>query len=115
MKKLQIDLLGISSATICLIHCIAFPLFSFLSFGFSDHYIIDTFFATIGFFVVSRILRSDASKIVKLILGISILLVIVSILLEIVFNIHTGLLLVGGLGMIIGHYLNFKKSKPILQ
>lgn len=115
MKKLQIDILGISSATLCLIHCVIFPLFTIIPFGFSDNYLVDTFFACIGMFAVSKIMMSNTRKIVKIILGISMLTMIVSILLEIIFDIHFGLILMGGIGMIIGHYLNFKSHKHTLS
>ena len=112
-KTTPYDIMGISSATLCLIHCIVFPLFALIPFGFSDDNIVDTFFACIGMFVVSKILMSDARRIIKLILGISIVLIVVSVLLEIAFEINTGLIFVGGIGMIIGHYLNFKSHKHI--
>lgn len=108
------DIIGISSATLCLIHCIVFPLLTIIPFGFSDSCIIDALFACIGMFVVSKILMSDASKKVKILLGISIFLIVVSVLMEIAFDVHFGLLYVGGLGMIVGHYLNFKSHRKTL-
>jgi hypothetical protein len=105
------DILGISSATLCLIHCILFPLFALIPFGFSEDYLVDTFFACIGMLVVSKILMSNATSTVKIILGISVILIVLSVLLEIVFDIHSGLIFVGGIGMIIGHILNFKSHK----
>lgn len=106
-KMVTYDILGISSALLCLIHCLIFPLIIIIPFRFSDDYIIDTFFAVIGMFVVAKIVMSKASKIVKIILGISILFVIVSVVLEIIYKTHFDLIFVGGIGMIIGHLLNF--------
>ena len=111
MKKSTIktyDILGISSATLCLIHCIIFPILTIVPFGFSDNIFIDSLFACVGMFVVSKVLISDSSRKVKYILGISIGIIMVNVVLEILFKIHLGLLFVGGIGMIIGHYLNFK-------
>jgi len=105
------DILGISSATLCLIHCVLFPILTIIPFGLSDNPFIDSIFVCIGMFVVSKVLMSDASKKVKYILGISILIIIASILLELFFDFDSGLILVGGLGMIVGHYLNFKDHK----
>lgn len=111
MKKLQIDILGISSASLCLIHCIAFPLITILPFGFSHDHTIDGFFACIGIWIVFKILRSNTSKTIKLILGISILLIVVSVLIDILFHVHSFLIYIGGVGMIVGHYLNYKRHK----
>ena len=102
------DILGISSATLCLIHCMIFPLLTIVPFGFSDNIFIDSLFACIGMFVVSKVLISNASKKVKYILGISIAIILVSVVLEMLFNLNIGLLFLGGFGMIVGHYLNFK-------
>lgn len=105
------DILGISSASLCLLHCIIFPILTIIPFGFSDNIFIDSLFACIGMFVVSKILMSNASKIVKYILGISISIIVINVVTEMVFNINLKLLFVGGIGMILGHYLNFKNHK----
>ena len=111
MKKSTIksyDILGISSATLCLLHCIIFPILTIVPFGFSDDIFIDSLFACVGMFVVSKVLISDSSRKVKYILGISIGIIVVNVVLELLFKIHLGLLFVGGIGMIVGHYMNFK-------
>ena len=102
------DILGVSSATLCLIHCMVFPLLTIVPFGFSEHAWIDIFFISIGTFVVVKILLSDANFTVKCILTISLLLVIVSIAIELLFDYKTYLIFFGGVGMIYGHYLNYK-------
>jgi hypothetical protein len=109
------DILGISSATLCLIHCVIFPLFALIPFGFSDDYIVDTFFACIGMFVVSKVLMSDATSTVKIILGLSIVIIVASVLLEIALDINFKGILIGGIGMIIGHFLNFRSHKHSLK
>ena len=108
------DILGISSATLCLVHCIVFPLLTIVPFGFSDSVFIDSLFACIGLFVVSKVILSNATRTVKYILALSIVTIIVSVLLDLIFHIHTELILVGGLGMIIGHVLNFNNHKKKL-
>ena len=115
MKKLQIDIIGISSASLCLIHCIGFPLLTLLPFGFSHDHTIDAFFACIGIWVVLKIVRSNTSKTIKFILGISIFLIVVSVLIDLLFHIHSFLIYIGGVGMIVGHYLNFKRHKINFQ
>lgn len=101
------DIIGISSATLCLIHCLVFPLLAIIPFGFSDNIWIDTFFACISMFVVSKILRSNATKKIKWILGISVIFIIISVVIETFFKVNSGLLYIGGLGMIVGHFLNY--------
>ena len=103
-----LDILGISSATICLIHCFVFPLSTIFQFGFIDNPWTDIAFASIGIFVISRILMSNADIKIKLILLFSILIIIVGIILEIIFRKDSWLILVGGTGMIIGHIINLK-------
>jgi hypothetical protein len=111
MKKQSIvvlDILGISSAGLCLIHCLVFPILSIIPFGFSDIHWIDIFFACIGMFVVSKIVMSKTSKKVKFILASSITIIIIGVVLEIIWKINTQMILIGGIGMIIGHLLNYK-------
>jgi hypothetical protein len=111
MKKQSIvvlDILGISSASLCLIHCLIFPILSIIPLGFSDTHWIDIFFACIGMFVVSKIVMSKTSKKVKFILASSITIIIIGVVLEIIWKIKTQMILIGGIGMIIGHLLNYK-------
>lgn len=103
-----LDVLGISSASLCLLHCFVFPILSFIPLKFSDNHWIDVFFACIGMFVVSKIAMSHAIKKVKLILILSITTVLIGVILEILWNLNTPLLLIGGCGMIVGHCLNYK-------
>jgi hypothetical protein len=106
-----LDILGISSATICLLHCLIFPLITIFPFAFVQNHYIDTAFACIGMFVVSKIVLSNASFKVKIILSCSIILVIIGVCLEILLDFESWFILIGGLGMIIGHLLNFKNHK----
>lgn len=111
MKKESIavlDILGISTASLCLVHCLLFPLLSIIPLGLSNNHWIDVFFVVIGMFVVSKIVRSKASKKVKIILTSSITVVIIGVFLEIIWDINTKMVLIGGIGMIIGHLLNYK-------
>ena len=65
MKKQSIvvlDILGISTASLCLVHCLLFPLLSLIPLGFLDYHWIDIFFAYIGMFVVSKIVMSATSQ-----------------------------------------------------
>ena len=105
------DILGISTATICLAHCIIFPLITIIPFGLDENIWVDVVFGGIGLFVVLRILLSKTSQKIKLLLGFSILLIWISIIIHIFFHIHSYLIFVGGFGMIIGHYINYKSHR----
>ena len=83
--------------------------------GFSHNYWIDVFFACIGMFVVSKIILSNTSKLVKLILATAILFVITGVVLEIIWTINTPFVIIGGVGMILGHLLNYKPHKASLK
>lgn len=103
-----LDILGISSASLCLVHCLIFPVLSIIPTGFSHNHWIDVFFACIGMFVVSKITMSNAIIKVKLLLILSISAVAIGVILEIIWNLNTPLVLIGGVGMIIGHLVNYK-------
>lgn len=116
MKKhlsLPYDFLGIASATLCMGHCLLLPLLTILPLGLFDEIWIDTLFACIGTVVVYKILISNASKTVKILLSISLSIIIISVLLDYFFGIHFGLILVGGVGMIVAHLINFKSHYRI--
>ena len=112
-----LDLIGISSATLCLIHCLIFPILTIIPLGISDNHWVDLAFACIGMFVVSKIIMSDATRLVKIILSISITIVIIGVSIDLLYKLETNLVAYGGLIMLIGHFLNFKshiKSKDNL-
>ncbi|TDO83962.1 MerC mercury resistance protein [Flavobacterium chryseum] len=104
------DILGISSATICLVHCLVFPLLTILPLGLSHNSFIDLFFATIGLFAILKIIKKS-NLLVAAILIVSISLIWISVLIEIILDIHLDLIFIGGIGMIIGHFLNYRFHK----
>lgn len=111
MKKqsaIVLDLLGISSATLCLVHCLIFPLLTILPLGFAGNHYIDLFFTCISLCVVLKIVFSNSPLIVKALLSCSIITVGVGVVLESYFSINSSLILIGGIGMIIGHFINYK-------
>jgi hypothetical protein len=110
MKKQStaiLDILGISSATMCMLHCFLLPLLTFIPFGLKHNSLIDLGFALVGLWAVIRIIKK-ANLLVIIILLNSIALILISIFIEIYLNIHTHFILLGGFGMIIGHFLNYK-------
>nr|WP_294786137.1 MerC domain-containing protein [uncultured Flavobacterium sp.] len=110
MKKITTpfyDILGISSATLCLVHCLIFPLITILPLGLSHNPIVDLIFASIGSFAILKITKKS-SLLVSSILIVSMSLIWISILTDLILEIHLDLLYVGGIGMIIGHLINYK-------
>lgn len=116
MKKqttLAFDYLGISSASICLIHCLVFPFLSFIPIALSHNHYIDLFFASLGIIPVVKILKTNAKLHIKILLSVSMLLIVGSLLGVLFLHHHSILLYFGGIGMILGHILNFKSHKHI--
>lgn len=109
IKTKNFDLLGISSAGICLVHCLVFPLLTVIPFGFSHNHYIDLLFALIGLYAILRIKNLNENKNIKYILWTSISLIFLSVSLDILFHFHSPLIYLGAIGLIIGHLLNFKK------
>ncbi len=113
MKKISTsfyDILGISSATICLVHCLIFPLLTILPLGLSHNPIIDLLFASLGLFAILKIIKKS-SLLVSSILVVSMALIWISVLTELFVEIHLDLIYFGGIGMIIGHLINYKLHK----
>ncbi|OXB25451.1 MerC mercury resistance protein [Flavobacterium tructae] len=106
------DILGISSAAICLVHCLIFPLLTILPLGISHNPFIDLTFASIGLIAIVKIIKKS-SLLVAITLILSISLIWISILSEMILDVHLGLIFIGGIGMIIGHLLNYKNHKHL--
>lgn len=107
----SLDFLGISSATLCLIHCMVFPLISIIPIGISHNHWIDLLFALFGLYAVVKILKTNTPMYIKLILSLSMAIIIGSVFVTIVFHHHSWVLYLGGFGMIVGHLLNFRFHK----
>jgi hypothetical protein len=104
------DILGISSATICLAHCLVFPLLAILPLGISHNPFIDLIFAIIGIFAILKSIKKSNLLVISILI-ISMSLIWMSILSELLLGIHLNLIWLGGTGMIIGHFLNYKSHK----
>ena len=106
------DILGISSAGLCLVHCLIFPLLSILPLGLSHNPYIDLVFATVGLWAVLNIIKK-ASLLVSLLLLTSISLILLSVFIDGFLDYHTNLMIIGGIGMILGHLTNYSNHKNI--
>jgi hypothetical protein len=104
------DILGISSATICLVHCLVFPLLTILPLGISHNPFIDLIFASIGLVAILKIIKKS-NLLVAAILIVSMSLIWITVLSEIILDIHLDIIYIGGIGMIIGHFLNYRWHK----
>lgn len=107
----SLDYIGISSATLCLIHCLLFPLLAIIPIGISHNHWIDLLFVMIGLYAVVKILKTNVQKYIKAILLISISSIFFSIIYTIITHEHTIIMYLAGIGMILGHVLNLKKHK----
>jgi hypothetical protein len=104
----KFDIIGVSSASLCLVHCLFFPILTILPLSFSHNHWIDFVFLCVGWFVISKILLSNVAKKVKIILAVSIVLITTGIALEFFWEVESLLVIIGGIGMICGHILNYR-------
>ncbi|MGK6341017.1 MerC domain-containing protein [Chryseobacterium sp. DT-3] len=111
MKSKILDAVGISAAVLCLIHCIVFPLLMIIPLGISHNPYIDLAFLIIGAVVVYRVTKNIASRWLKFLFWISIILISVSVLADLIFETHIPLIYAGAAGLITGHIVNFKNHK----
>jgi len=111
MKSKILDAVGISAAVLCLIHCIVFPLLMIIPLGISHNPYIDLAFLIIGAVVVYRVTKKIASNGLKFLFWFSIILISISVLADLIFEIHIPLIYAGAAGLITGHIINFKNHK----
>ncbi|MGI9583178.1 MerC domain-containing protein [Chryseobacterium sp. RRHN12] len=111
MKSKILDAVGISAAVLCLIHCIVFPLLLIVPLGISHNPYIDLVFLCIGAVVVFRVTKKIEKRWLKILFWTSVFLISISILTDILLEIHVPLIYIGTAGLITGHLINFKNHK----
>ena len=111
MKTKSIDLLGISAASLCLIHCVVFPLLLIVPMGIAHNAYIDLAFLIVGALAVYRAARQTEIKWLPYLLWTAIAMIAVSVLFDLLFHIHSPLIYIGAVGLISGHLLNFRHHK----
>ncbi|GAB3414121.1 MerC domain-containing protein [Niabella aquatica] len=111
MKSKVFDWLGISAAVLCLIHCLLFPVLMVIPLGIEHNAYIDATFLLIGSVVVYRVTGNIASKKLKYTFWAAICLIAVSVLLDLIFHIHSPLIYIGAALLITAHIINFKNHK----
>jgi len=107
-KSAFLDILGISSATLCLIHCIIFPMLTIIPLGLSHNHWIDFAFALIGLFAVIKISQKQKNKLILAFFWISISMILGCVIFEIIAHHHSNLIYFGAFGLITAHFLNYK-------
>lgn len=108
MKKRTYDVLGIFSASLCLIHCVAFPLLLFIPLSVSHNAFIDLVFLLLGIWSAYKVTRCNVPLFLKYLIWISIILIFLSVLFDLLYHIHTLLVHIGAIGLIIAHIVNYK-------
>ncbi|NIF05151.1 MerC domain-containing protein [Chryseobacterium sp. Tr-659] len=111
MKSKFLDVVGISAAVLCMIHCIIFPLLLIIPLGISHNPYIDLAFLSIGAIVVFRVTRKISNFWLKFLFWISVTLIFISVLTDLLFEVHLPLIYIGAVGLITGHIINFKHHK----
>lgn len=111
MKSKKLDILGISAATLCLIHCLVFPMLMIVPLGIAHNAYIDLAFLTIGLLIVFRITRNMNLGILKSLFWSGIGLIGISIFLDLLFHYHSPLIYIGTTTLVIAHVLHFNSHK----
>ncbi len=113
MKSKVFDLLGISAALLCLIHCLLLPVLMILPLGLEHEHntYIDLGFLIIGAAVVYRVTRAIHSKWLQGIFWVAIGLIGLSVLLDLAFHFHSPFMYAGAVLLVTGHLINFKNHK----
>lgn len=105
------DGLGILNSALCLVHCLAMPVFIAFGASFLQHPFIVWTFVALAFIAVRSAVRRRNDTKVALLLGIGWVVFAVGIALE---GTHNGLELLSHIGsglLILGHILNWKGIK----
>lgn len=107
MKSKSLDILGISAATLCLLHCLLFPFLFVLPLRVSHNPFVDIGFLLIGIFAVFRLTRTMPFGLIKSLLWIGIGIITLSVVLQMLWAVHTPLIYIGATTLIITHLINF--------
>ena len=112
VKGLQkkFDLLVISSAVLCLIHCLFFPVIFLIPLGNSHNHWIDLLFVVIGIYAVANVTKNHRFHWISLLLWSGIFLIASSVIISFWTHQHYDWMYVGVCLLIAGHLLHYKKS-----
>lgn len=110
MKNKIYDVLGISAATLCLIHCLVFPLLVIVPIGISHNPYIDFVFLVIGAIIAFKICKTTNSKLIIALFTVSFLAILISVVFDLIFHIHLPLIYFGSMGLITAHIINHRRT-----
>lgn len=111
MKAKILDVVGLSSAVLCLIHCIVFPLLMILPFGISHNPYVDLFFFLIGLYIVYRLNKTIDQLFLLFLFWFSVCLIGISVLADLILAVHVPSIYPGAVLLIIAHAVNFNLNK----
>ncbi len=110
VKKKMLDVLGVSSAALCTIHCLLLPFLALIPFSWRHNHWIDLSLALLGLAVVYQLANKERSNKLLFWLWFSIMLVLGSVIVTIFTTYHSQLIYLGSFGLILGHIINYKSS-----
>lgn len=105
------DVIGMSAAFLCMVHCVVFPLLIFIPIGISHNPYIDLGFLFIGMWSVYKTTKKSHLLLAKCILWGSLGLISFSVAYDLLYHWHSPAIYIGAFGLIIGHILNFNGHK----
>lgn len=114
-KTKNYDLLGMSAALLCLVHCVVLPLLVFIPIGISHNPYIDLLFLLIGAWSVYKTSKRSKRIIVKYMLWSGLLLITISIAMDIFLHLHSLLMYIGVSALVTGHVINMRNHHPSKQ
>jgi hypothetical protein len=109
MKKLNLnlDVIGILNSSCCLIHLLLIPLFKdFKWITASNNLKIQFLFIIIGFFTVSKAIKTANLLIITVLVN-SLFLILIAAIITIFLECNSEIILIGSLGMFFGHGINY--------
>lgn len=107
-KTKNYDLLGVSAALLCLLHCLVLPLLLFIPIGISHNPYIDLLFLLLGVWSVYKTAKNSKSRLFKYLLFTGILLISISVAMDIFLHWHSPLMYIGATALITGHLIHMK-------
>lgn len=113
LKKNWADKLGITSATLCIIHCLALPVLMTMGVGFLDNPIITLLFVIIAFISIYASSKIKVSHRLTLFLWIAFCGFTLSILLEEKLKLFEYGTYLFSIAIIVGHLLRIKCYEAI--
>ncbi len=111
MKSKSFDVLGVLSASLCVLHCLAFPLLFVFPVPGGHGAWIDLAFLGLSTLAVVRVSRGSTRSFIKYLLLAGLGMTATFVALDIWLHIHTYLNYLGAGTLIVAHLINFRDHK----